>query len=121
MALKPGDIIRAYCVFVKPKPKHKLAVCLCPQKRLFFLINSEPRQQNPELQIVVKKSAAYNFLDDDSYINAATLCELPLQEISSGKYKGHLTDSTKKEIVSAIEDSPLFSEINKGLITKNLA
>lgn len=119
MTLTSGEIIHIFCVFARP-PKHKYAVCVCPQSRFFFLINSEPRNALPDAQIFIRKSD-FSFLVDDSYINTGTICQISEEEINHGKRVGFLTAPLKDEIIKVTEQCKYHSPVNKALIAKNLS
>jgi hypothetical protein len=118
--LSAGKIIKVFCVFAKPKPKLKYAVCICPVARLFFLINSEPRRTSLDAQVLIAKND-FKFLKQDSYINAATICVFPEKEIDLGSEIDFITIALKAEIIKVTQECKYHSLSNKELIAKNFS
>jgi hypothetical protein len=67
--LRPGDIIFIHDDDIA-RPKTKLHICICPDRRRFLRINSRPLYppHHPLTQ------AANPFLDHDSYVELQSLC-----------------------------------------------
>jgi len=120
MGLNPGDILHIYCIFTKPFPKYKFVICICPISSLFFLINSKPRRNTLDAQIIIKK-ADYSFLTDDSYINTATICTFGQPELGKAKKVGSLSNSLRGEIVKVTKKIRYLTPLLKELISKNFS
>ncbi len=117
MTLKHGDILHAYCAFI---PDYKYVVCICSQTRLFFLINSKPRNSTPDAQVIVEKKE-YPFLDHDSYINTATVITIYPAEINKAQIKGKLSEIKRSEIVRIVKQCKYLTPIQKNIIENNFS
>ena len=67
--LLPGHVIRVFDPNTTP-PKPKRVICICPQRRLFLRINSNPLWP-PQHRLDVSKNNA--ILDHDSYVELGKL------------------------------------------------
>ncbi|MBL4805970.1 MAG: hypothetical protein JKY31_01620 [Rhodobacteraceae bacterium] len=67
--MKKWDVVRIYCGFLK-QPHDKYCICICPERRWFYFINSEPPQfrKARALAISIENYEAV-FLNRVSYVD----------------------------------------------------
>jgi len=100
-----GDVIRVWDHLTRP-PKLKWHVCVCPEKLLFFRINSRPYFP-PHLLI---RASEAEFLDHDSYVELGQLIQLRVDPVERAELLGFLSREQKRSIVAAIERGGWLSE-----------
>jgi hypothetical protein len=115
--LSPGDVIHVFCIFITPQ-KHKYAVCVCQNTKLFFFINTEPRRSRPGVQLPVTKRDL-PFLQWDSYIDTGALYKFRAIELSASQLVGQLPDALKLEITKMVSAHGYLTEIQKQIVLNN--
>ena len=117
--LLPGDVLYVYCSYIKPQPKHKYVVCVCPDSPLFFFINTEPRSRTLEAQLFVSQSEIPS-LEHDSYINTAEIVTFSKAEIDNADKKGTLPPRVMKRVREIVNSHRYLSPIHKTIVLYNL-
>ena len=87
-------------------PKPKRHICVCPEKQLFFRINSDPTFP-PHLPIRADNA---DFLEHDSYIELMQLVRLQGYHIQQAERLGTLTMTHKRAIVISLEQGGWMAE-----------
>lgn len=100
-----GDVIRVWDHQTRP-PKIKRHICVCPEKQLFFRINSEPLWP-PHLPL---KADACDFLDHDSYVELQQLQRLHALHIQEAAKIGAINRTQMKAILLALETGGWMTE-----------
>ena len=117
-----GDVFLIYCRLINP-PKDKFVVCVCPQRRWFFFINSEPWKP-PETQIRLTTNDL-DFLAHESWLDTSRIScmtEVELNEAlgEPGRSKGTLGESVRAKLVNAIENSMTLPKGQIDILLANL-
>ena len=116
----PGDVLYIYCSYIKPQPKYKYAVCVCPNPPLFFFINTEPRSRTLDAQLFVAQSEIPS-LQHDSYINTAEIVTFPKAEIDNADKKGTLPPRVRNRVRDIVTMHRYLSPMHKKHVLDNLA
>ena len=85
-ALNPADGIYAFCIGTRPQ-KMKYAVCICPEKREFFLFNSKPFPARKGAEIECSPEDA-DFLTKECYLDAGLPVTFAQDDIDDAIKKG---------------------------------
>lgn len=117
--LLPGDVLYIYCSYIKPQPKQKYVVCVCPDPPLFFFINTEPRSRTLDAQLFVSQSEIPSLLHD-SYINTAEIVTFPKAEIDNADKKGTLPPRVRKRVREIVISHRHLSPMHKKIVLDNL-
>lgn len=133
--VKPGVVIFLFCPFTDP-PKDKYLVLCSPcddSEVLVLTINSriakfiENRADLRSCQVKINASD-YHFLHHDSYIDCSKVItdfdsiNIERQLLSDlTRIKGELSETTKQEIVAAVQMAKTISPHHKRIITTSLA
>ena len=115
----PGDVLYIYCSYIKPQPKYKFVVCVCPNPPLFFFINTEPRSRTLDAQLFVAQSEILS-LQHDSYINTSEIVTFPKTEINNADKKGTLPPRVRKRVRDIVTKHRYLSPMQKQLVIDNL-
>jgi hypothetical protein len=118
MPLSAGDILHIFCTFIEPQ-NNKFAVCFCPEKPLFFFINTKPFVLAMDAQILIKPED-YGFLDHDSYINTASPITFSQHFISGAGRRGAINANTRNAIKSIVQSHNHLSQRHVALVVNNL-
>ncbi len=120
--MKPGDVLLVFCRSINP-PKDKFAICLCPERRWFFFINSKPWWP-PETQVEIK-THELRCLDRDSWVDTSKIVQLSASEIADARgdnrrRKGELSPMLRIKLRKTVESSETLREIEIGIVVGNL-
>jgi hypothetical protein len=115
----PGDVLYIYCSYIKPQPKQKYVVCVCPDPPLFFFINTEPRSRTLDAQLFVSQSEIPS-LQHDSYINTAEIVTFPKNEIDNADKTGTLPPRVRKRVREIVISHRHLSPMHKKIVLDNL-
>ncbi len=121
--LSPGDVILIYCRNLKD-PHDKFAVCVCPKRKWFFFINSEPRKRKPDAQVEIRTYELAS-LDHDSWIDTSSIksfsdAELIPAKRDRNRHKGTLSPAVRLKIKKAVREHNRLSEVQAKVIDENL-
>jgi len=119
--LKPGDVIKAFDREIDPANWKRL-ICICPTRRLFLRINSNPLW-TPHIRVLQADSA--DCLDWDSFVELRQLVRIGIRELRQALLRpenplGHLPDKVCREIAFAAFQAATLSDDNRRLIWENL-
>lgn len=116
-ALKAGDVIHLHCLSTKP-PKNKFAVCVCPERNWYFLINSKPWwRKDTQVEIGVNELGC---LKQTSHIDTSKIMYFGPGEMTSASIKGFLRDDVKNRIKEAVNAHGILPNLQSELVAKNL-
>jgi hypothetical protein len=100
-----------------PAPKDKFNLCLGNSQ--FFVINT----LNKFGGVLIEKSK-YTFLEYDSYISFNSIIDLALHDeidIPNNYFRQKISESTAKQLISAVKDSKVLTKQDKSIITAALS
>lgn len=117
--LLPGEVLFIYCSYIKPQPKHKYVVCVCPDSPLFFFISTEPRSRTLDAQLFVSQSEIPS-LQHDSYINTAEIVTFSKGEIENADKKGILPPRVMKRVREIVVSHRYLSPMHKKIVLDKL-
>ena len=105
--LSPGDVILIFCQKLKV-PKDKFTICVCPERKWFFFINSKPRPLKPESQVPIH-DYELPCLDHDSWVDTSKIISFSDSELIPAKrdkrrHKGSLSNALKLRIKKLVRD-----------------
>lgn len=115
MPLKTGDVIRVWDRRTNPA-KFKRHICICPEKQLFFRINSKPLFP-PHM---ILRAIDSDFLDYDSYIELQQLVRHYQYEIEHADVIGRLNSNQIAALSISVSTCTALSEDWKEFIIGKL-
>lgn len=130
--LTPGAILYLFCRFTKtPKEKYVVVVAMEP-RLLLFAINSEishfVRSRHMVAYQLKLQSDEYDCLDHDSYLDCAqAISDMTRDDIVNqlvadvSRIKGHLTDTTVREIISTVDGAKTITPRDQKAIISALS
>lgn len=116
--LQSGDVLYIHCRAIRPYPKDKYAVCICPKFPLFFYINTEPRTRYLDSEVSIKKSDLPR-LSHDSYIDTTTPVTFETQEIDAADEAGKLPGGVKQQIIEVVKNHDHLPPRHEKLVFNN--
>jgi hypothetical protein len=117
MPLIAGLVIRIPDPNVRPKNKLKLHICVCPLKRLFLRINSNPMWE-PWHELL---AAQNDFLDHDSYVELLELHVFPQAEIDKAEVIGEMNIAEMDALAKTAMGCVTLTGEQREIIDENLA
>lgn len=115
MKLRIGDVVRVWDRGTRP-PKHKRLICICPERRMFFRINS--RALFPP-HLLLRADGA-DFLDHDSYVELQQLLKPFELELEQAELLGRLTPTHVRLLRIAVENCVALSDELKEFVADRL-
>ena len=121
--LAAGDVLLVDCQKLKD-PHDKFTVCVCPDRKWFFFINSKPRAMSPEAQVPVR-DYELDCLDHDSWIDTSKIIRFSEAELVHAKrdrqrHKGPLSNAIKLRIKKKIGEHGVLTEEQVRVVKENL-
>ena len=113
--MEKWDVVRVFCDFI-PSPHDKFCICICPLRRWFMFINSEPPAFRKARALAVEVSAfEATFLNHTSYIDTTKLMELPddalaLAIADAERHHGKTIKTVRDRIIVAVEAHEVMPE-----------
>ena len=117
MPLTAGDVLLIYCNYIKP-PHDKFCVCICPKRRWFFFINSEPRRANIGQVAVLPRDLAC--LDHKSYIDTSKILTFSSGELSKAQHKEGINPTIRLKIRLAVQAHGVLQTTQAQVVGQNL-
>jgi hypothetical protein len=115
LSVQARDVLRIWDRNTKPK-KHKIHICVCPDRQLFLRINSNPvfRPAHP-----ISKTAN-RFLHHDSYVELQQLIFHTNENIRNADHIGRLSKSEAKSLIEAAQKANTLTPEQRQIIIDNL-
>ena len=117
MPLTAGGVLLIYCTYIEP-PHDKFCVCVCPDRRWFFFINSEPRKSNVGQVPVLPRDL--DCLDHESYIDTTKIVTFTTNELSRAQRKGAINPTIKLKIKMAVQAHGILPAKQVQVVDENL-
>lgn len=119
--LKPRDVIRVFDNQTRP-PKWKRLICVCPRRRLFLRINSEPIWLPHTL---LRQVECPDFLDWDSYVEFRELARIPPREFREALARtdnplGRLSDAIARRVAFEAQQADTLSDERRRIVWEGL-
>lgn len=111
-----GDVILVNCQLTNP-PKEKFAICVCPEKKLFFFINSQPRRL-AEAQVEIQ-DYELDCLSHNSHVDTSKVVTFSECELQTSRHKGPLSNMLKLRIKRRVREHPHLAKRYADLVDRN--
>ena len=99
--LRVGGVILVNCTLIKP-PKPKFAICVSPNQKLFFFINSKPRRL-ADAQVKVQEFELA-CLAHDSYVDTSKMVTFSVNELASAQDRDLISNTVKLRIKNCVRN-----------------
>ena len=121
--LSAGDVLLVHCLFTDPQ-KDKFALCVCPTRRWFFLINSEPWEKKADAQVEIQ-SFELAALSQNSWVDTSRIVAFQQSELlpalrDRNRYKGQLSNAVRLRIKTVVHGHGYLPAGQKAVAEENL-
>ena len=105
--------------FIVP-PHEKISLCVCPERPLFFWINTNPKPHGiGQLAIPKSMCAALAY---DSYLDLSGVKTGPVSDLSTARQAGSMSDLMKVAVLAELSQPiALLPDNHRNLALANLA
>ena len=114
--LSAGDLILVNCQFTNP-PKEKFAICVCPEEKLFFFINSRPRRL-AEAQVEIQ-DYELDCLSHYSHVDTSKVVTFSERELHTSRQLDHISNLLKLRIKNRVRGHPHLAKRYADLVEQN--
>ncbi len=111
-----GDVILVKCQFTNP-PKEKFAICVCPEEKLFFFINSQPRRL-AEAQVEIQ-DYELDCLSHNSHVDTSKVVTFSERELETSRHLDHISTMLKLRIKTRVREHPHLPKVHADLVGQN--
>jgi hypothetical protein len=119
MPFQAGHIYWITFHYIQP-PHEKISVCVCPDRPLFFWINTNPKPHGVG-QLLVQPGDC-DQLRHESYIDLSGLKTGSEFDLNSARYGAPLSERMRAALLSALaQPIPLLPDVHRNLALANLA
>lgn len=120
MPLRCRDVIKLFDKQLR-SPNWKWLICVCPQRRLFLRINSQPFWR-PHFKLRRRDN---QFLNWDSYVELRELVRVSVPDLRQTLAKpesriGVITEAVARELAFAAQQASTLSDEMRGIVWEGL-